>query len=117
MSYELIQPRVFVGSAQWLSLHTYAVKYVPSAATKKAAKQYVEAIGVLFPCSECAEHFKEFCRKHDIENYLQNNHRFFLWTYLAHDNATRAKGEESPPYNETKRFYFESLLGSCDSCN
>jgi len=116
MSYTRIQPSVFAGPAQWMALHSYAAAYEPSSETRKAAIEYVNAIAVLFPCEKCSRHFKEFLSRNNIEHYLSDNHRFFLWTYLAHDGATRHKGETSPPYNEVKRYYFESLLGSCNKC-
>jgi len=115
-TYDQIQPAVFAGAAQWLALHAYAAAYIPSRVTKKAAKDYVNAIAKLFPCKSCQGHFQKFLDKNNIDHYLDSPDRFFLWTYMAHDGATRAKGEVSPPYNETKRFYFESLHGSCEKC-
>ena len=116
MSHPQIRPSVFAGGAQWLALHSYAASFTPTAATKRAAKNYVNSMAVLFPCKDCREHFIKFMEHNDINLYLDSPHRFFLWTYLAHDGATRAKGEQSPPYNETKRYYFESLHGTCDKC-
>lgn len=116
-TYDQIQPSVFVGAAQWLALHSYATTYTDTPENRRAAKQYIDAIAILFPCERCRGHFNATLKKWPIENYLDNNSRFFLWTWIAHDQATISKGEVSPPYNEVKRFYFESLLGGCDKCD
>lgn len=115
-TYERIQPAVFAGAAQWLALHAYAAAYEPSRETKKAAIDYIYAIAKLFPCKNCRGHYQSFLDSNDIRLYLDSADRFFLWTYMCHDGATRAKGETSPDYYETKRFYFESLHGQCDKC-
>ena len=116
MPYDQIQFPVFVGAAQWMALHTYAARYTPTKEKRKAAKDYVNSMIVLFDCEKCQNHFRYFMNVNNIDLYLDSPDRFFLWTYMAHDGATKAKGDVSPPYNETKRYYFESLHGSCESC-
>lgn len=102
--HEQIQPSVFAGGSTWMTMHILATLYEPK--KRKAFSNFILCIYYIFICKKCSKHFGEFMRKVPLEKYLQNKDRLFLWTYLAHDNATRVKGEISPSYLDIKEYYF-----------
>lgn len=116
-----IQPSVFVGPAVWHTLKCYAATYEPSERNRQRYKEWIRLTIELFPCEICREHALSTWRKHNIDNYLQNRDRLYLYiSGLLQDGANEYKGipiEQRPNYYEAKQFIFESLHGSCESCH
>ncbi|XP_058744233.1 FAD-linked sulfhydryl oxidase ERV1-like isoform X2 [Vicia villosa] len=50
-----------LGRATWTFLHTLAAQYPdnPTRQQKKDVKELVQILSRMYPCSECADHFKE----------------------------------------------------------
>ena len=105
----------FWGPSLWKVIHSFAVKYQPR--QKKEFKSFVENnLPTLVPCEKCCEHLKQNLKKLPLNDYLENNHTLFLWTYYLHDLVNRQLGKKSPPFDKVKKAYFDSLGVQCDSC-
>lgn len=105
----------FWGPATWRTLHSIAVAYDPTT-QKAAAKSFVKNLMILLPCDKCRDHWKDVLKQYPIENYLDDNHSFFLWTYLVHDAVNKDNGKTSPPYEDVKVYCFNALGEKCSSC-
>jgi hypothetical protein len=116
--YEKIKASVFVGPSTWHVLKCYAANYEPS--QKEEYKRLFELLLKLFPCDICREHAIANWKKHDINNYLQNKDRLYLYvSAILQDGANAHKHipiSERPNYYEQKRFIFESMNGVCNGC-
>ncbi len=114
--------RNFWGPPEWISLHTKAAAYKREKA--KAFVSYVYCLAELLACDECGGHFLENLKKYPVENYLENNHTLFFWSYLIHDAVNQqinnAKPNEkkkiSPPFDSVKAYYFRALGEDCKVC-
>jgi len=120
-TYERIQPSVFAGPATWHALKCYVAKYEPTEQNKRRFKEWIRLTLELFPCEICSEHALANFRKHNIDHYLQNKDRLYLYvSMILQDGANDHKHipiSERPNYYDSKRFIFESLNGECTSCN
>ncbi|KAE9447106.1 hypothetical protein C3L33_20993, partial [Rhododendron williamsianum] len=58
-----------LGRATWTFLHTLAAQYPdnPTRQQKKDVKQLMDILSRMYPCKECADHFKEILR---FENFV-----------------------------------------------
>lgn len=110
----VIDPSIFAGPAGWVTLHSAAAAYEPWQA--KGFKMLVEGFANTFPCPRCREHFRKHLKEIPLEKYLGNRDEVFLWTYLMHDKVNKIKRVKSPPLEQVKRYYFESLNLNCDDC-
>lgn len=119
--FEKIKPSVFVGPATWHTLKCYVANYEPTERNKRIYKQWIEMTLSLFPCETCSNHAMENFKKHNIDNYLQNKDRLYLYiSAVLQDGANENKKipvEDRPNYYEAKRFIFESMHGVCESCD
>lgn len=119
--YPLIKPSVFCGSAVWHSLYCYVANYQASAKNKREYKEWIYLTLKLFPCKECSEHALASWKLHNIDHYMQNADRLYLYiSSVLQDGANDHKGipiSKRPNYYEAKRFIFESLHGSCNKCH
>jgi len=112
----------FWGPAAWRFIHSIAVTYTPDKAEQ--FKVMMTTFTDLLPCEICQVNLKEKLKKFPIDQYLKSNETLFFWTYVLHDlvnqaiNATNPKIKKvSPPYDQVKSFYFNSLNVSCTDCN
>ena len=72
VSYYGIGPpsRPELGRATWTFLHAVATNFPVENRTAEhtqAAEDLLRAVGVLFPCHECADHFRDTLRKHPVK--------------------------------------------------
>lgn len=107
--------RDFCGEKQWPLMHAYAVAYTPDKA--KDYKAYVHSLTSLFPCDTCKKKWAINLKKLPIDSYLQNNRTLFLWTYLQHDIVNKDTGKRSPPFKETRAYWFGKIGVECKECN
>lgn len=118
--YPKIRTPDFVGSSIWHGLECYAAGYIPTPQNKKEYKELIYLTLKKFPCKECSEHALATWRLHNIDHYMQNADRLYLYiSGILHDGANDVKQipiSKRPNYYECKRFIFESMHGSCDKC-
>ena len=114
--------RDYIGDPTWDVLHTFGAAYTPDKYLDAVA--FVKSLGALFPCAHCRENFKKKLVKYPIENYLKNNHDFFFWTYLVHDDVNKSYNEHhpdkpqkySPPFDKVKDWYWQVVSDECKEC-
>lgn len=86
---EFVHPSPYVvGPPQWECIHNLARTYQPTPEKMAAVKAYVQAIGVLFPCSKCAPEWTKLAATVDTSS-RQN---FLAWTIWAHNQVNARVG-------------------------
>jgi len=112
-SQHIHQP-VFWGPSYWRAIHSIATTYTMD--NKEAFRKFIYALPGILPCEKSR---KTFLKVLDIlpltEDYLQNKHTLFLWTYLIHDIINKQLGKISPSFEKVKQYYFGSL--DCKNCS
>lgn len=112
--YEVQDASIFAGPATWMMLHSMAATYEPS--QKESFTQLITGIQNNFPCKRCRDNFIKHLKELPLHNYLGNRDELFLWTYLMHDKVNQLKHVKSPPLQNVKKYYFESLGIECSNC-
>ncbi len=119
--YEKIRPSVFAGPAVWHTLYCYASDYNPK--SQKDVDEMKTLIYLLlkrFPCKTCSRHALATYKMHNIDNYLQNRDRLYLYiSAILHEGANDHKKipmEDRPAYYHGKKFIFQSMTGTCERC-
>lgn len=118
--YQAVDPSVFAGPAGWVFLHSAAASYEPSMAN--GFKMLINGFVITFPCERCRGNLVKHLKELPLDKYLGNRDELFLWTYLMHDKVNKLKhvvysgGQSSPPFEEIKKYYFESLNLHCTNC-
>lgn len=105
----------FWGPAVWKTIHIFCASY--NKGKEKELRKFIETLPHLLPCEACREHLKENLKNLRIDNYLDNNHSLFLWSYLLHDIVNKQLGKQSPDYNTIKSIYFKGIgTADCSDC-
>lgn len=112
--YPAVDARAFAGPAWWVTLHSAATTYTPE--QRSGFLALIRGTAETFPCPKCRENFKKHLLELPVEKYLGNRDEAFLWTYLMHDKVNQLKRVKSPPLQDVKRYYFESLGVNCSNC-
>ncbi|KAI4295750.1 hypothetical protein L6164_035761 [Bauhinia variegata] len=79
-----------LGRATWTFLHTLAAQY-PDNPTRQQKKDVKELFGILsriYPCKECADHFKEILRSNPVQAGSQAE--FSQWLCHVHNVINRS---------------------------
>ena len=86
-----------VGRATWLFLHTLAAQYPerPTAQQKRDARELMHVLSRLYPCAECARHFKQIIRAEPP--LVGNRLEFSQWMCRAHNVVNRSLNK--PTFN------------------
>ncbi|XP_028780586.1 FAD-linked sulfhydryl oxidase ERV1 isoform X2 [Neltuma alba] len=82
-----------LGRATWTFLHTLAAQY-PDNPTRQQKKDVKELMGILsrmYPCKECADHFKEVLRANPVQAGSQAE--FSQWLCHVHNVVNRSLGK------------------------
>ncbi|KAL7109143.1 hypothetical protein ACP275_06G157000 [Erythranthe tilingii] len=82
-----------LGRATWTFLHTLAAQY-PDKPTRQQKRDVKELMAILFrmyPCKECADHFKEVIRSNPVE--AGSHHEFSQWVCRVHNVVNRSLGK------------------------
>lgn len=110
-----IHKNEFWGPCFWRTIHSFAASYRNSPNVKQAFKQFIYSLIGIIPCSTCREHYRHNLKQLPLtEQYLQDAHNLFLWSYLLHDLVNKQLGKISPPFEKVKAQYFnEKVCGSC----
>lgn len=105
----------FWGPPVWHTIHSTAASYKPH--QRASFKRMMNTWTEMLPCDECRGHLKENLKRLPVDNYLDNNHNLFLWTYFLHDLVNKQLGKHSPPYKTVKEYYFKGLGPECTQCS
>ncbi|KAJ4966888.1 hypothetical protein NE237_018737 [Protea cynaroides] len=82
-----------LGRATWTLLHTIAAQF-PDHPTKQQRRDVKELMAILsriYPCKECADHFKEVLRANPVEAGSQAG--FAQWLCHVHNVVNRSLGK------------------------
>ncbi|KAL5061884.1 hypothetical protein RYX36_023621 [Vicia faba] len=82
-----------LGRATWTFLHTLAAQYPdnPTRQQKKDVKELVQILSRMYPCSECADHFKEVLRSNPVQS--GSHAEFSQWLCHVHNVVNRSIGK------------------------
>jgi FAD-linked sulfhydryl oxidase len=87
--------RAELGRSSWNLLHRLAASFdkAPSLERRREAEQFFGLLGVLYPCPDCAAHFRELLKDNPVD--ATNNRRLSLWLCGVHNlvNARLGKAE------------------------
>ncbi|GER36903.1 sulfhydryl oxidase [Striga asiatica] len=82
-----------LGRATWTFLHTLAAQYPdkPTRQQKKDVKELMAILSRMYPCKECADHFKEVIRANPVE--AGSHQEFSRWLCHVHNVVNRSLGK------------------------
>ncbi|WCJ17931.1 FAD-linked sulfhydryl oxidase ERV1 [Euphorbia peplus] len=82
-----------LGRATWTFLHTLAAQYPenPTRQQKKDVKELMSILSRMYPCKECADHFKEVLRANPVQAGSQTD--FSQWLCHVHNVVNRSLGK------------------------
>ncbi|XP_057788160.1 FAD-linked sulfhydryl oxidase ERV1 [Salvia miltiorrhiza] len=82
-----------LGRATWTFLHTLAAQYPdkPTRQQKKDVKELMEILSRMYPCKECADHFKEVIRANPV--VVGSHDEFSQWLCHVHNVVNRSLGK------------------------
>jgi|MDSY01.2.fsa_nt_gb FAD-linked sulfhydryl oxidase len=86
-----------LGSATWSLLHTTAAWFpdAPKESEKRAARQLIESLAVLYPCTHCAEDFRQAVK--DTPPIVDSRADLALWACMQHNLVNEKLGK--PKYD------------------
>ncbi|XP_052192114.1 FAD-linked sulfhydryl oxidase ERV1 [Diospyros lotus] len=86
-----------LGRATWTFLHTLAAQYPdkPTRQQKKDVKELMQILSRIYPCKDCADHFKEILRANPVEAGSQAE--FSQWLCHVHNVVNRSLGKVAFP--------------------
>ncbi|KAL2930078.1 FAD-linked sulfhydryl oxidase ERV1 [Bienertia sinuspersici] len=82
-----------LGRSTWTFLHTLAAQYPerPTRQQKKDVKELMAILSRMYPCKECANHFKEVLRANPVQTGSQAE--FSQWLCHVHNVVNRSLGK------------------------
>ncbi|KAL3843863.1 hypothetical protein ACJIZ3_001266 [Penstemon smallii] len=82
-----------LGRATWTFLHTLAAQYPdkPTRQQKKDVKELMAILSRMYPCKECADHFKEVLRANPVQ--VGSHDEFSQWLCYVHNVVNRSLGK------------------------
>ncbi|KAK3246812.1 hypothetical protein CYMTET_43667 [Cymbomonas tetramitiformis] len=82
-----------LGRCTWTLLHTLAAQYPedPTRAQKRSARNLINSLTTVYPCKECAKHFKEVLRHSPPQ--LNSGYELAQWVCRAHNTVNRSIGK------------------------
>ncbi|KAL0696874.1 hypothetical protein Bca4012_064054 [Brassica carinata] len=82
-----------LGKATWTFLHTLAAQYPekPTRQQKRDVKELMAILSRMYPCRECADHFKEILRSNPTQAGSQEE--FSHWLCHVHNTVNRSLGK------------------------
>ncbi|KAL7583772.1 hypothetical protein Lser_V15G45869 [Lactuca serriola] len=86
-----------LGRATWTFIHTLGAQYPenPTRQQKKDVKELMAIISRIYPCKECADHFKEVLRSNPVQAGSQGE--FSQWLCRVHNVVNRSLGKPTFP--------------------
>lgn len=85
-----------LGRSTWTLLHTMAANYPsrPSQAQQQQTKSFISLFSNLYPCSHCAEDFRDWMSKPGNTPRLTSKDEFGLWMCEAHNAVNEKLGKD-----------------------
>ncbi|XP_057495226.1 FAD-linked sulfhydryl oxidase ERV1-like [Actinidia eriantha] len=82
-----------LGRSTWIFLHTLAAQYPdnPTRQQRKDVKELMEILSRMYPCKDCADHFKEILRSNPVRAGSQAE--FSQWLCHVHNVVNRSLGK------------------------
>ncbi|XVE66728.1 hypothetical protein DITRI_Ditri08aG0103000 [Diplodiscus trichospermus] len=82
-----------LGRATWTFLHTLVAQYPenPTRQQKKDVKELMSILSRMYPCKECADHFKEVLRANPVQ--AGSHDEFSQWLCHVHNVVNRSLGK------------------------
>ncbi|XP_075673227.1 FAD-linked sulfhydryl oxidase ERV1-like isoform X1 [Castanea sativa] len=82
-----------LGRATWTFLHTLPAQYPdnPTRQQKKDVKELMAILSRMYPCKECADHFKEVLRVNPVQ--AGSHAEFSQWLCHVHNIVNRSLGK------------------------
>jgi FAD-linked sulfhydryl oxidase len=82
-----------LGRAAWKLFHTIMARFpdAPTADEKSALKSYIHLFQRLYPCGECAEHFREILDKYPPQ--VSTRSAAAAWACHVHNEVNRSLGK------------------------
>ncbi|KAG0458532.1 hypothetical protein HPP92_023303 [Vanilla planifolia] len=86
-----------LGRATWILLHTVAAQFPdhPTRQQRQDAKELMSILSRLYPCKECADHFKEVLKANPVQAGSQDE--FSQWLCHVHNVVNRSLGKRIFP--------------------
>ncbi|KAM3303214.1 FAD-linked sulfhydryl oxidase ERV1 isoform X1 [Capsicum chacoense] len=86
-----------LGRATWTFLHTLGAQYPdkPTRQQRKDVKELMAILSRMYPCSECADHFKEVLRANPVQAGSQAE--FSQWLCHVHNIVNRSLSKPKFP--------------------
>ncbi|XP_008787162.1 FAD-linked sulfhydryl oxidase ERV1-like isoform X1 [Phoenix dactylifera] len=86
-----------LGRATWTLLHSIAAQFPdqPTRQQKRDAKELMAILSRLYPCKECADHFKEVLKANPVQAGSQAE--FSQWLCHVHNVVNRSLGKSTFP--------------------
>ncbi|KAI4367123.1 hypothetical protein MLD38_022894 [Melastoma candidum] len=82
-----------LGRCTWTFLHTLAAQYPdnPTRQQKRDVKELMAILSRMYPCQECADHFKEVLRANPVQ--AGSHADFSQWLCYVHNVVNRSLGK------------------------
>jgi hypothetical protein len=106
----------FWGPCFWRAIHSFAASYRPDPLVKNAFKQFIYSLINIIPCEKSKHKYREniTLKLPLLDEYFENAHQLFLWTFLLHDLTNKQLGKNTPSFEQIKSQYFNERV--CKSC-
>lgn len=105
-----------LGRATWTFLHTLAAQYPdkPTRQQKKDVKELMAILSRMYPCQDCADHFKEILRANPVQ--AASHTEFSQWLCHVHNVVNRSLGKSIFPCERVDARWgkLECELRACD---
>ncbi len=90
-----------LGRSSWTLIHTMAANYpqTPTHDQQTQAKSFFTALGSLYPCPLCRDHFDRYIAVNPPD--VSTREKLLLWTCEAHNEVNRRKGKRVFPCTVT----------------
>ena len=84
-----------LGRSSWQLLHRLAASFdkAPTLARRAEVAAFFQGLSVLYPCPECAAHFRELLLAHPIEEHTRDNRALSLWLCSVHNKVNEKLGK------------------------
>ena len=84
-----------LGQAGWTLLHTMAANYPdqPTAAQRARIEAFLHALGHLYPCPDCAAHFRLHMKAHPVVSATREG--LSRWMCDAHNEVNSRNGKDT----------------------
>ncbi|KAH7283660.1 hypothetical protein KP509_34G018400 [Ceratopteris richardii] len=86
-----------LGRATWIFLHTLAAQFPqnPTRQQRRDVKELMAILSRLYPCKECADHFKEVLKANPVE--ADSGAELAQWMCRVHNIVNRSLGKPTFP--------------------